>query len=206
MAVRGPDTLSAVKKSLKNHNHKPLHHPVALGDPGILLHHLGMDTGSCRRDSLAPCEHKYCLVTHGGDNLQRTRKVSKENQLQYFLPFTTWDIMVRQLETCEHVLCRSLHCIILSNAMEIPNVFFQFANNTNHEPIFKYIDYYKSLGVDADAMPYYEDVVLAKDYLAGTQHVKLLHTQRTVKELMESFPYYLFKRRDVTVVSSSLRL
>lgn len=193
MAVRGPDTLKTVEKSFK----KPVSTNVVLGDPGILLHYLGMDSGSCRQLEGSSCEHKYCLVTHGADGDKFFIHASKEHNLHHFSPYTTWGKMTKNLESCEFVLCRSLHCIIMSNAMDIPNVFFQFKNNTSKEPILKYIDYYKSVGLSADTMPYYEDVEQAKAYLNGNQYRPVKSSHESMQALVDAFPYFLFHRKEV---------
>ena len=193
LATRGPDTLQVIQEARKKANMPALPDgSVALGDPGILLHHLGMDSGSCRQSQLRSCDYRFCFVSHAGDGGDFINKVVREHNFQRFSPFVTWDVMVRQLGTCQHVLCRSLHCIILSDAMNIPNVFFQFANTTNKEPIHKYRDYYGSFGISRDDMPYFEDAALAMEYLEGNKHVKLQHHQARIDALYEAFPLSLF--------------
>ena len=193
LAVRGPDTLATVERSLVKYKKKPLNYKVAFGDPGILVHRLHMDARTCRYGSPTNCAHKFCFVKHGGDSDARVRELSEAYGIKAFSPYVEWAQMFRQMETCEFLLCRSLHCIIVADAIKTPSVFFQFPNNTNPEPMHKYRDYYKSVGVNTNDIPYYEDVPRAMAYLQGGQHVKI-HTAEMVKDLVEAFPFYLFKR------------
>lgn len=195
-AVRGPDTLQTLQKSRQKSNLTLLdNNTVAFGDPGILLDYLGMSSGSCRMQNFRQCENQFCLVPHGRDQEKFIKKAVNEGNLKRFDPFVTWDVMVTQLESCQYVLCRSLHCIILSDAMRIPNVFFQFPNTTNKEPIHKYKDYYAMFGISAMEMPYFEDVALATKYLQGDKHVQLQHHQTRINDLYDSFPLFLFEEQ-----------
>lgn len=123
-AVRGPLT----RKFIQNNFH--INCPEIYGDPALLLPYFFHEF----KKPAQPL-YPYIIIPHYSE--KRLFPKSKFPNVVY--PTEPWDVVVHKIVNSGFVISSSLHGIVVAEAYGIPA---RLLKVTNHEPLFKYTDYY----------------------------------------------------------------
>lgn len=166
-AVRGPITRQFLAA-------RGIPVPVIYGDPALLLKDLTQDrfrvTG----------EHRVGIVPHMFDLRAVTRAPERFAGLRVIDPMRSWDVVVRDILSCQFILASSLHGIVVADAFGIPARLLRLSD---HEPILKYEDYFRGTGRSLVPAASIEDAMR----MGGHDACKI-----DSAALMEAFPYDLW--------------
>jgi len=172
-AVRGLLTAEKLKSGWK---------PTAMGDPGRLIQLIELTTDKYCGST---CAREICFVPHMKD--ANVYKPSIESTVHVFWPNTTWTDMVEKLSGCRYVICSSLHCLIISDTLGIPNRWVQFEGSGTEKIAgqFKFQDYFTSI-----------NSTRLQPTRAIDEAVALGPSRKqdnfNANKLLDSFPYHLF--------------
>jgi len=162
---------------------------VALGDPGILYSDLLTE--------VPQKEFDIGIVPHFRDKDAGERL--GEAYLKVGMRVKVIDVMqvdplitVKEIASCAIVLSSSLHGLIVSDSLGIPNrhVVFSTLGQSKEEYLFKFNDYYSAYQNRADAPIRFDDVV--NDPLSvihGLSAPDMLEVEAIKRGLIESFPF-----------------
>lgn len=186
------------------------------GDPGFLTPYLYPQYQK-NSTTEATTQTKYCIVPHVQDlklpEIQDTvqRLTTANITITIISPYDKWENVVPKLQSeCDYVASSSLHGLIVSDAMGIPTMWFQFPNKqtAQTEGNFKYIDYYDSIALPTDTTT---TTLLKNNNLNSPRKpqpnlLQLLNQSiynepipvdvrnRYMNQMIRSFPYHLFDR------------
>lgn len=144
--------------------------PEVYGDPAILMPLLFPEF-----QRQAP-QNEYIIIPHFTE-ISRFKRVQN-----VVLPTAPWKEVIQQILQSRLVIASSLHGLILAEAFGIPARMLRI---TDHEPLFKYQDYYESTG--RPAFTYATSVKEA--LLMGGEEPGYID----VKPLLDAFPWDYFE-------------
>ena len=172
-AVRGMLTAAKIKKGWR---------PDALGDPARLIRLIGLSNEEYCGSS---CAYEICFVPHMKD--ANVYQPAIGGVVHVFWPNTTWTNMIENLSNCRFVICSSLHCMIVSDALGIPNRWVQFkgSNTEKIAGLFKFQDYLSSISrINYPPARSLEQAIVLGPYRRQDNF--------NATALLASFPYHLF--------------
>jgi len=111
--------------------------PAIYGDPALLVKELAAD-----RFTLTG-EHRIGVVPNMFDLPVVRQAPDRFTGLSIIDPMRSWDIVVREILSCELILASSLHGLVIADAFGIPARYLRLSD---HEPILKYEDYFRGTG------------------------------------------------------------
>ncbi len=171
-AVRGPLSLKRVDTT---------HHPVAIGDPGLLANRTFKKS---RRKT-----HKVGIIAHYVDKNHPALEGVKDDP-DYLLidPLQTPDKVARDITACEYILSSSLHGIIFSDSFNIPNNWMPLSDKVTGGD-YKFTDYYLSTGRETRSV--------TPSIIGNTKAIQqaidsyepVVNLKRMQRSLMKSFPF-----------------
>lgn len=188
-AVRGLLTLEKIKAKPLNLVTDEEVESVSIGDPGTALIHLFPEIQWKGNGS-------YCFVPHHQDQeifqislhsshlKERVRMVSVRD---------SWPNVIELLSSCSYVASSSLHGLVVSDALGIPNAWFQWSGSQTQktEGWFKYNDYFTTVE-RASAQPVHDiDQLVNNEIYSSPPEKDVL--DRIINQIKMSFPYHLFQ-------------
>lgn len=123
-AVRGPLTREFLLR------HFNIRSPEIYGDPGLLFPYFFPEF----KRSASP-HYPYIVIPHYSE----IHLFPKEGNPHVVYPSDPWDEVIRKILDSQFVISSSLHGIVIAEAYGIPARLLRI---TDHEPLFKYKDYY----------------------------------------------------------------
>ena len=123
-AVRGPLTRQFLQDKLH------IECPEVYGDPALLVPYLFPEF----RKKAHP-KYDYIIIPHYSEE----KLFPKRHYPNVVYPTDPWDEIIEKITDSRFVIASSLHGIIVAEAFGIPARFLRI---TEHEPLFKYQDYY----------------------------------------------------------------
>lgn len=170
-SVRGPLTQKVLRQ-------KGVDSPDMFGDPAILLPSI------FPKMEHNPIRNKVAMVPNL--NEYEPCKALVPEDVDLISPLMHWHTVLDEILTSELVLTSSLHGLILSEAFGVPvRLFSPFGGET----LFKYEDYLEGTGRILSTTP--ESFQDGVDIDKGLDFTKPLFRE---EDLLETFPYDLFKR------------
>lgn len=169
-AVRGPLT----KRGLANLG---VSCPAIFGDPALLFPQLYVDEVRAVAECLQPIA--TLVILNRNDHLNEALIDFTSYPFQFVAPSENPVVVAAKISRSSRVISSSLHGLVLADALGIPNV----PLISLFEPAFKYLDYYRGIGV--------EDVDFAtnlKAALARPASAKSLETFNPAA-LLDAFPF-----------------
>lgn len=136
LSVRGYLTRDVLLKSFKVHD-------IPVGDPGLLFPEL------CKSFK-KPIEKKFKfgVIPHHSNfnNKYMWQNIKGESTL--FIDFRTDNIehIYNQMQSCEFIVSQSLHGLIFSDSLGIPNAWMGYGIKEVNQSRFKFYDYFSSIG------------------------------------------------------------
>lgn len=127
-AVRGPLTRAFL---LENFGIKS---PQIYGDPALLIPYFFPEF----KRQKTP-KYPYIIIPHYSEE----KMFPKDKYPHAVYPSEPWNVVIQKILDSKFVISSSLHGIILAEAFKIPARFLRI---TDHEPLFKYQDYYEGTG------------------------------------------------------------
>lgn len=106
------------------------------GDPGLLVREL-----ITPRDSSYEKSHKIGIIPHFIDYDIVDKLIGDDSRFLLIDIMKTYNIVCNQILECDAILSSSLHGLIFSDAMNVPNSWVKFSNNVKGGS-FKFRDYY----------------------------------------------------------------
>lgn len=67
--------------------------------------------------------------------------------------YDKWTDIVDKICSCEYIVSNSLHGLIVSDSYNVPNLWASFSNDNIDGGLFKYRDYFSSVGRNESAHP-----------------------------------------------------
>lgn len=137
-AVRGPHTAAALGLPAE----------TALGDPGTLVSELGNFNNRPRRGTTFLPHFR----TWGSDQGRRELELARSMGIRIAPPSMKPRDMIEAISRSDFVLSSSLHGIVLAHTLGIPVQSVGLPGGALTEPVFKYEDYYSSVGLTFDRL------------------------------------------------------
>lgn len=162
-AVRGPMTRDFIVQNFD------IECSEVYGDPALLLPYLFPEFKKKQNPKFP-----YIIIPHYSE----IEMFPKSQYPNVVYPTERWSDVIRKILDSEFVISSSLHGIIVAEAYGIPARYLRI---TDHEPLFKYQDYY--LGTERPGFSYATSVEDAL-YMGGEPPFKC-----NLQELYESFPF-----------------
>jgi pyruvyltransferase len=162
-ALRGPMTREFL------FDHFGIESPEVYGDPALLLPYFFPEF---RRKSHP--KYPYIIIPHYSE----IELFPKSDYPNVVYPTELWSDVIRKILDSEFVISSSLHGVIVAEAYGIPARYLRI---TDHEPIFKYQDYY--LGTQRPGFNYATSVEEAL-HMGGEPPFRC-----NLQELYDSFPF-----------------
>lgn len=135
LSVRGYLTRDALLKGFNVHN-------IPVGDPGLLFPQLCLSINKPEK------KYKYGVIPHHSrfDDKNMWENIQDESAL--FIDFRTddYEYIYHQMNSCEYIISQSLHGLIFSDSLGIPNAWLGYGINEHNESKFKFYDYFSSIG------------------------------------------------------------
>jgi pyruvyltransferase len=141
VSVRGANSASVLRA-----NNLPS--PRSLGDPGLLVRNLNLESSS-RTSGFGILPHFTAYSS------AESTKVIREFKGAGFTVLSPWwspERVVREISRLEFLATSSLHGLVVAHAMGTPAGLVTLAEE--HEPRFKYDDYLSVFGATANFIPY----------------------------------------------------
>lgn len=123
-AVRGPLTRAFLQQNFS------INCPEIYGDPALLFPYFFPEFVRSKNPPL-----DYIVIPHYSE----IALLPKDLGDHIVYPIEPWDHVIQKIVDSKFVISSSLHGIIIAEAYGIPAIFLRI---TEHEPLFKYIDYY----------------------------------------------------------------
>jgi pyruvyltransferase len=142
-AIRGPLTR---KFLMDNFN---IYCPETYGDPALLIPYLFPEFKK-KKDP----QYDYIIIPHYSEEWM----FPKDLYPNVVYPTEPWNEVIRKILNSKFVISSSLHGLIIADAYDIPS---RYLRVTDHEPLFKYEDYY--LGTNRPAFAYATSIEEALD-------------------------------------------
>ena len=162
-AVRGPLTRDFI---MKNFN---IDCPEVYGDPGLLIPYFFPEF---KKKELP--EYDYIVIPHYSE----IELFPKELYPNVVYPTEPWNHVIRKILNSRFVISSSLHGLVIADAYGIPA---RCLRVTEHEPLFKYQDYY--LGTNRPDFSYASSIEEALE-MGGEKP-----SECDLQKLYESFPF-----------------
>lgn len=128
-AVRGPLTKAFIEENFS------IEVPETFGDPALLIPHFFPEF-----KKVSHPKREYIVIPHYSE-----AELFSDEDPNIVYPDEPWRIIVRKILDSKFVISSSLHGIIIAEAFGIPARYLRI---TDHEPLFKYTDYYAGTGRD----------------------------------------------------------
>lgn len=123
-AIRGPLTRNFILKNFK------VNCPEVYGDPGLLVPYFFPEFK--RKENP---KKEYVIIPHYSEE----KLYPKEIFANVVYPTDNWRDIIREILDSKFVIASSLHGLVIADAYGIPA---RYLRTSEHEPIFKYMDYY----------------------------------------------------------------
>jgi pyruvyltransferase len=178
LAVRGPLT----RQKLLDQGVKC---PEVYGDPGLLVRRMF--------DSALTKEFEYGIVPHIDDKGLIPPLLAHNDGVNIIDVQSNPMEFVRELCRCKRILSSSLHGLITADAFGIPSAQFCLSDQISGGGIFKFMDYYKSVGREPVA-PF--DLTKLKEIEEAEEYLVLTDVEPTIRALLDASPFPLQDRPD----------
>lgn len=162
-AVRGPKTRNFL---MKNFN---IYCPEVYGDPALLFPYFFPELQKKENP-----QYDYIIIPHYSEEAMFPKSLYPN----VVYPTEPWRDVIRKILNSRFVISSSLHGLIIADAYGIPSRYLRI---TNHEPLFKYEDYY--LGTNRSSFNYATSVQEALE-MGGEPPCAC-----DVEKLYSSFPF-----------------
>ncbi|GAA3896079.1 polysaccharide pyruvyl transferase family protein [Leifsonia kafniensis] len=132
LAVRGPNTRSALR----------LTETTPLGDPGLLATRLIDRARDCSDSTLVIPHFSAWNSRHGRRQIMQLRTLGFQIAQPSLEPMD----MIGRIARARFVLSSSLHGVVIAHALGVPTQLLVNSTTSVREPMWKYHDYFASLG------------------------------------------------------------
>ncbi|WP_405216958.1 polysaccharide pyruvyl transferase family protein [Agrococcus sp. Ld7] len=137
-AVRGELTLAKLQPAQQR--------GVVLGDPGLLM-------GLLFNANEIETDYELGVIPHYVDaGLPAVSELRSSAHVSVIDVAAPVEDVVRSIARCRRVISSSLHGLVVSDALRIPNLWVKLSNDVAGDG-FKFADYYSALGREAHAIP-----------------------------------------------------
>jgi len=133
LAVRGYETIKRLKELR-------IKAPNVVGDPALLLPLTYKPTNSLKK-------YKLGIIPHYVDYKLVQDVIIEKDILVIDLATNNIEDVIEKIYSCEFTISSSLHGLIVSQAYNIPSLWFQFSNNLSGDNI-KFYDYFSSVDIN----------------------------------------------------------
>lgn len=162
-AVRGPLTRHFLMKNFA------IPCPEIYGDPALLIPYFFPEFKRKEHPT-----YEYLIIPHYSEQ----HLFPKNIYPNVVYPTEPWDVVINKILDSKLVLSSSLHGIIVAEAFNIPARFLRISN---HEAMFKYIDYYLGTGRPEFQLAYSIEEAL---HMGGEKPLQI-----NLRKLYEAFPF-----------------
>jgi pyruvyltransferase len=171
LAVRGPHT----RQNLVDQGVKC---PEVYGDPGLLIRRLF--------DPPLTKEFEYGIVPHFKDKGMIPDWLAKSESIRLIDVQSRPSEFVRELCRCKRILSSSLHGLITADVFGIPSAQFCLPDRISGGGIFKFIDYFESVGRER-VQPF--DIKDIKEIESTKDHLVHADVEPAIRMLLDSSPF-----------------
>ena len=123
--------------------------PEVYGDPALLLSRVYTPRIAKR--------YRLGIIPHYADENLRfiSEFVAKHDDicLISMSKYDKWTDIIDKICSCEFIVSSSLHGLIVSDSYNVPNLWASFSNDNINGGLFKYRDYFSSVGRNESALP-----------------------------------------------------
>lgn len=160
---------------------KPLPEDIPLADPGLLASFF-----------ISPnVEKKHAIGfipqfrEHGTDEVKRVLDAHHD---MHFIDITQSPReVIREIQQCETVISSSLHGLVFSDSLGVPNVHARLTELPKGGP-FKFRDYYSAFGITDPALTVEDACVITPKEIADNYTIEKRDVEEKKRQLIESFP------------------
>ncbi|MCL2015125.1 MAG: polysaccharide pyruvyl transferase family protein [Defluviitaleaceae bacterium] len=178
-ALRGQLTKEILEKTLKS----PI--DCVLADPGLLAGLLAQKLFSPQ-----PKKYKLGIIPHFLENKhpafynvqENTPNSIMINILQEPISF------LKQIAQCEYIVSSSLHGLVMSDSLGIPNLWIRCKYQAKRKDFSKYRDYYSSFNVEPNGFSIIEGDVPSISAIKDSYEITSDMVAEKQEQLLQSFP------------------
>ena len=192
-AVRG----NLTKRRIESRLGKKLNIPVA--DPGLL--------SSLLLDAPVNKEYELGVIAHYRER-KDPRFVKLKGLAKSVLMIDVLDSplsVIRKIASCRRILSSSLHGLIISDSLGIPNLHIKVTDDLRGDG-FKFDDYYSSFDVPHEFVDLNTETIDSLDIINQRYRIKPVAVAAKQRQLMEAFPFPKVERTDDSRVSAFVLL
>lgn len=182
-AVRG----NLTKRRIESRLGKELDIPVA--DPGLL--------SSLLLDAPVNKEYELGVIAHYRER-KDPRFVQLKSLAKSVLMIDVLDSplsVIRKIASCRRILSSSLHGLIISDSLGIPNLHIEVTENLRGDG-FKFDDYYSAFDVPHEFIDLNEETIDSLDIIDQRYRITPAAVASKQRQLVEAFPFPKVERQD----------